>query len=233
MFGKPLDDQELVIGQGQDADNGVLGDAVRKRRRELGRRTEDVAQTLGVTASYIRSIERGERAPAPDKAEQLLLELGLRPERTERGGLRFRDNAKSWVLSFKHWAPDPAKETAGPVLGAVMGSLVGPIGALNSLAGGAAVGGLGGWSHLRAFRERRSGVDQSVSDEALMGQIIQRIARMQREELRDVAAAVEAIHATHTAGPASSADSGHSGVDWDDDGVVEAELVDDAEVQDR
>jgi transcriptional regulator with XRE-family HTH domain len=233
VSGKPLEDRELVIGQGQDVDNRVLGGVLRARRKDLNRRTEDVAQALDVTASYIRSIERGQRAPAPDKAEQLLLDLGLQPERSQGGGLRFRIDGKYWILTFKHWAPDRATGTGAFLLRAV-GSLAAPTGAAMALPGAdAAFKGGGGWSQLRSFRERRRGVDEGASDEALMGQIIQRIARMQGEELRDVAAAVEAIHAAHAAGETASVDSGHDFLDWDDDGVVDAEIVDDAEAPDR
>jgi transcriptional regulator with XRE-family HTH domain len=234
VSGKPLEGQELVIGQGQDADNGVLGGILRRRRTHLNRRTEDVAQALGVTASYIRSIERGERAPAPDKAEQLLLELGLRPQRRQSGGLRFRGDGIVWVLTFKHWAPDRATGT-GAFLSRAVGSLGAPIiGAARATpAAGAAIGGVGGWSQLRSFRERRRGVDEGASDEALMGQIMQRIVRMHGEELRDVAAAVEAIQAAHAAGVAASVDLGHSSLDRDDDGVVDAKIAEDAEAPDR
>lgn len=234
MSGNPLYGQELVVGQGQDADNGVLGGILRRRRTHLNRRTEDVAQAVGVTASYIRSIERGERAPAPDKAEQLLLELGLRPRRGQRGDLGFKADGNAWVLTFKHWAPDRATGT-GSFLSRAVGSLGAPIigAAMATPAADAAFKGGGGWSQLRSFRERRRGVDEGASDEALMGQIIQRIARMQGEELRDVAAAVEAIQAAHAAGVAASVDSGHSSLDWDDDGVVDAEITEDAEAPDR
>lgn len=232
MSGKPLEGQELVIGQGQDADNGVLGGILRRRRTHLNRRTEDVAQALGVTASYIRSIERGARAPAPDKAEQLLLELGLRPHRGQRGGLRFKSDGNAWVLTFKHWALDPATGT-GAFLSHAVGSLAPPIGAMITPAAGSAIGRLGGWSQLRSFRERRRGVDEGASDEALMGQIIQRIARMHGEELRDVAAAVEAIQAAHAAGVAPSVDSGHPSLDWDDDEVGDARIAEDAETTNR
>ena len=229
MSGNPLHGQELVIGQGQDADNGVLGGILRRRRTHLGRRTEDVAEAVGVTASYIRSIERGERAPAPDKAEQLLLELGMRPRRGERGGLGFLADGNRWVLTFKHWAPEQAPRTRLPLVPAI-----GPFGAVKAVSkAGAAVGGLGGWSQLRSFRERRRGVDEGASDEALMGQIMQRIARMQGEELRDAAAAVEAIHAAHAAGVGASVDSGLVLPDADDDVTVDAEIAEDADAQDR
>jgi transcriptional regulator with XRE-family HTH domain len=184
----PAPTQSLVIGHGQ-AGNPVLGRIIRDRRKVLERRAEDLAGRIGVTASYIRSIERGERAPAPSVAMQLLRELDLAPTSAHTDGdLEFVVDGRRWRVDFKNWTP--AVGTAGVAAGAVLGGQVGAL-------AGAAV--LARWTQQRTQRvdRRMTEHDDDVDQTATLGELLRLMAQMPADELRDVAAVVKTVHEEH------------------------------------
>ena len=214
----------LVIGQGQDHDNQFLGHLLRRRRTDLGRRTEDVARAIKVTASYIRLIERGGRAPAPDKALELLTELDFSPEQISNGRLRFHSGTVPVVIRFKHWTSDAPVGAARAFIAHDTGPFDAmPIAAVRLPATGsvlgAAVGAVTGWLPVRSPRQRGVAELDSTPDDALLGRIMRRIAGMSPRDLRLVAEAIEDVDAS------SRRSSVRSGPEEDDD-VTDAEIVD-------
>lgn len=111
----PPPNDRLVIGQGL-ADTPRLGGLLRQTRRQLGLSAQEVAEKLKVTGSYIRAIERGDRAPAPELAEDLFETLGftVHPQDEHAGDpadLVVKRGDRQWFVEFKHLAR-PAADTA-------------------------------------------------------------------------------------------------------------------------
>src|SRR4051812_26625734 len=66
----------LVIGQGC-SDTPKFGRLIRERRLNRKLSAQDLGPALGVSPGYVRAVERGDRAPAPDVAVGLLKQLGM------------------------------------------------------------------------------------------------------------------------------------------------------------
>jgi transcriptional regulator with XRE-family HTH domain len=60
----------LYVGNGK-TDNEVFGRILRTCRRELDKSARDVADEVGVSATFVRAIERGDQAPSEDTARRL------------------------------------------------------------------------------------------------------------------------------------------------------------------
>lgn len=91
-----------MIGHGLP-DNADFGRLLRARRRALRRSAQVVAEQIDVTPSYVRSIERGDRAPAPDVAAALLGALDVDPSAGhDRPDLAFAVDGQEIVVEFKH-----------------------------------------------------------------------------------------------------------------------------------
>jgi transcriptional regulator with XRE-family HTH domain len=97
----------FVIGVDQD-DNPRFGQWVRRLRLARTMSTKDLAEQTGISVSFLRMIERGERAPAPQTARDLLEALGAAVEIQPPGdGLRpdmavdVPDMGETYLLEFK------------------------------------------------------------------------------------------------------------------------------------
>jgi transcriptional regulator with XRE-family HTH domain len=164
----------------------VFGDLLRRRRLEQKRRVDDVAAAVKVTPSYLRMLESGKRAPAPDKALGLLQTLDVTTRSDERADLIAEVEGRRWVIEFKHWAAPAA--TVGLALGAILG------GPLSAVAGAAAGSRL---SELLSDSRRHDVLVEGVNDAEIMGLIVQRVSTMGGEQLRDLWAALNAIGEAH------------------------------------
>ncbi len=69
----------LLIGKDRKADNRIFGRLLRRYRIEQGKSAVEVADSASVTASFIRSIERGDQAPSRETADKILSALGVDP----------------------------------------------------------------------------------------------------------------------------------------------------------
>src|SRR5256885_1329318 len=65
-----------LVGQGLPGTE-ELGRLARLTRTELGHRVAEVADRIGVTDSYVRAVERGDRAPSPKVTADLFKSLGF------------------------------------------------------------------------------------------------------------------------------------------------------------
>lgn len=61
-----------------DEGSGSLGEDVRRRRRALGLRQEELADLAGTSARFIGALENGKRTVRLDKTMAVLEALGLR-----------------------------------------------------------------------------------------------------------------------------------------------------------
>jgi len=106
-----------VVGQGLD-DTERLGRLARQTRLKLGISASELSERIGVSSSYIRAIERGDRAPAPVVAEELFNELEFqvsRPsgDRKVHGDLILRRGSETYSVEFKHRLQSTSESLAG------------------------------------------------------------------------------------------------------------------------
>jgi transcriptional regulator with XRE-family HTH domain len=89
----------LVVGRGLP-DNRKLGELIRRARGDA--KVADLAQRVGVTPTYVRMLERGERAPSRRVATSLFAALGYDvTEKAERPDLILRRGDETVVLELK------------------------------------------------------------------------------------------------------------------------------------
>jgi transcriptional regulator with XRE-family HTH domain len=94
----------LVVGQNLP-DTEKLGALARAARLDVGLSAQELAEKVDVSASYVRAIERGDRAPAPAVARALFAELGFGVEDAGDGAdLVLSLGDREWQVDFKHWA---------------------------------------------------------------------------------------------------------------------------------
>ncbi|MGY1635421.1 multiprotein-bridging factor 1 family protein [Geodermatophilus sp. SYSU D00742] len=152
---------------------GDLGRVLRQRRIALRRRAEDLAAEVGVTAAYVRMIERGARVPARDVAAQLLRAVDLEPgPAQDRADFEIEVGGQRMILEMKS---SPARERRrGPDTGSSEEAVATPLRDGRRL-DRAGAGGAGG------------------SDAELLGRLVRSLASMTTDELQAVAAAVDSL----------------------------------------
>jgi transcriptional regulator with XRE-family HTH domain len=67
----------LWIGKNRGPDNRVFGRLLRRYRTDQNMSAAEIADVAGVTASFVRSIERGDQAPSRATADKILAALGF------------------------------------------------------------------------------------------------------------------------------------------------------------
>src|SRR3954454_12093230 len=71
----PETDHVLLVGNKRTTDSRVFGRLLRTQRLQAGLSAAEVAESAGVSASFVRSIERGDQAPSMATAQQILAAL--------------------------------------------------------------------------------------------------------------------------------------------------------------
>jgi len=90
----------LFVGNKQVESNRVFGQLLRGYRRARGKSAAQVAEAASVSASFVRSIERGDLAPSRETAEAILRFLGVKLDQ-ERLILQDENSgARHWVIGF-------------------------------------------------------------------------------------------------------------------------------------
>jgi DNA-binding XRE family transcriptional regulator len=74
--------RNLFVGNKRTEDNREFGRLLRVHRMRAGLSAASVAEAVGVSASFVRSIERGDQAPSKSTAEAILSTVGLNPDAT-------------------------------------------------------------------------------------------------------------------------------------------------------
>lgn len=71
-------------------DYGAMGAIIRRRRKELGMSTQDLAEALGVKAQSVNRIERGDKGLSMDTFLAVCRVLKISPEELLRDHLTIR-----------------------------------------------------------------------------------------------------------------------------------------------
>jgi transcriptional regulator with XRE-family HTH domain len=78
------DGQVLVVGSGEGGSK-EFGRMLREARLASGRSAQEIADGVGVSASFVRAVERGERAPSAESGRKLLEVVGIPAEEGDKG----------------------------------------------------------------------------------------------------------------------------------------------------
>jgi len=98
--GVDADVTPLFVGNKLVESNRVFGQLLRGYRRAQGKSAAQVAEAAGVSASFVRSIERGDLAPSRETAEAILRFLDVDLDQ-DRVILQDQDSgARHWVIGF-------------------------------------------------------------------------------------------------------------------------------------
>ena len=198
---------ELIVGQGLRG-TGEFGRLIRLRRTQLKRRAEDIGQQIGVTASYVRSIERGERAPAPAVAADLLRALDLAtshptpvgPEGTGTD-LEFTYDDKRVVVEFKHWGAPVSGGIARAAAGATLWHLASEV--IRALSQEREQP--PGRGNDAAAKRHSAGAEAPDTRAAIVGAIVERLSSLESDDLAAVATFIDTLQKTPR--PATSQES--------------------------
>jgi len=99
-LGVDADVTPLFVGNKQVESNRLFGSMLRSYRRTQGKSATQVAEAARVSASFVRSIERGDLAPSRETAEAILRFLDVDLDQ-ERVILQDQESgARHWVVKY-------------------------------------------------------------------------------------------------------------------------------------